>query len=129
MSTKRGKLSPADVVQHARRRIAQIGVWTANDSEASYLANEERQAAVERNFIAIGEAIKDLAKTHDLAALDPAGPWKRPAQFRDFLAHKYDEGVSHPEVWRTIRHDLPELDAALARLDEALSDAQGGTNE
>lgn len=116
MSSK-SKLTPLDIVQHARRRIAQIHAWTTDDTEATYLANDERQAAVERNFIAIGEAIKDLKNRHDLSAIDPAGPWKHPARFRDFLAHKYDEGVSHPEVWATIKNDLPELDAALARVE------------
>jgi hypothetical protein len=30
-------------------------------------------------FIAIGEAIKDLARSHDLKAVDPTGPWRAPA--------------------------------------------------
>jgi uncharacterized protein with HEPN domain len=123
MSSK-SKLTPLEVVQHARRRIAQIDTWTQHDDEASYLSNDERQAAVERNFIAIGEAIKDLARAVDLRALDPNGPWRHPARFRDFLAHKYDEGISHPEVWSTIKTDLPVLDEALARL-EALVGGPG----
>lgn len=116
------KNTPYEVIQHARRRIAQIGVWTSDDDEASYLANDERQAAAERNFIAIGEAIKDLARALDLESLDPDGPWRHPARFRDFLAHKYDEGISHPEVWSTIKNDLPVLDAALARLQAQIGD-------
>jgi len=63
------------------------------------LPNDERQAAVERNFIAIGEAIKDLGRALDLATPDPSGPWRHPARFRDFLAHKYDEGISHPDAF------------------------------
>lgn len=117
MSSKRSKLSPAETVHHARRRIALIREWTASDTEATYLENAERQAAVERNFIAIGEAIKDLARAHDLQAIDPQGQWREPARFRDFLAHQYEEGVSHPDVWRTIQDDLPTLDASLARLE------------
>ena len=35
------------MVHHARRRIALIRNWTQADTEATYLANEERQAAVE----------------------------------------------------------------------------------
>ena len=116
-SDRRSKITPAEMVHHARRRIAMILAWTKDDTEESYLANEERQAAVERNFIAIGEAIKDLARAKDLAAIDPAGPWRQPARFRDFLAHQYEEGVSHPDVWRTIQDDLPVLDASLERLE------------
>jgi len=110
-------MAAAEIVHHARRRIALIWAWTKVDTEASYLANEERQAAVERNFIAIGEAIKDLSRTVDLAALDPQGPWREPARFRDFLAHQYEEGVSHPDVWQTIQNDLSLLDASLARIE------------
>lgn len=117
MSSERQKISPAEMVYHARRRIAAIQLWTRQDTEETYLANEERQAAVERNFIAIGEAIKDLARSHDLTAVDPTGPWRAPARFRDFLAHQYEEGVSHPDVWRTIQDDLPILDAALEKLE------------
>jgi uncharacterized protein with HEPN domain len=110
-------MTPAEMAYHARRRIAMIRAWTEHDTEASYLANEERQAAVERNFIAIGEAIKDLSRAVDLVSLDPEGPWREPAQFRDFLAHQYEEGVSHPDVWRTVQDDLPILDASLARVE------------
>lgn len=117
MSSKRSKITPAEMAHHARRRIALIHDWTKGDTEESYLANEERQAAIERNFIAIGEAIKDLSRAVDLVSLDPQGPWREPAQFRDFLAHQYEEGVSHPDVWRTIHVDLPVLDAALARIE------------
>lgn len=111
------KITPAEMVYHARRRIAQIQAWTKHDTEATYLANDERQAAVERNFIAIGEAVKDLSRAHDLAAIDPTGNWREPARFRDFLAHQYEEGVSHPDVWQTIQNDLPVLDASLAKLE------------
>lgn len=115
--SSRKRPSPAEMVYHARRRIALIRAWTQSDTEESYLANEERQAAVERNFIAIGEAIKDLARSQNLASIDPSGPWRQPARFRDFLAHQYEEGVSHPDVWRTIQNDLPVLDASLAKLE------------
>ena len=79
-SERRRKSRPAEMVYHARRRIAMILAWTKDDTEESDLANEERQAAVERNFIAIGEAIKDPARAEDLAAIDPTGPWRQPAR-------------------------------------------------
>lgn len=120
MSSKRSKMSPAETVFHARRRIAQINEWVASENESTYLASTLKQAAVERNFIAIGEAIKELGRAVDLATLDPGGPWRESARFRDFLAHQYEEGVSHPDVWSTIGNDLPALDAALARLESLL---------
>lgn len=121
MSSDGNKQTPLEIVLHARRRIEQIRRWTAADTEATYMKNDERQAAVERNFIAIGEAIKDLSKATDFDALGFSGPWKEAAGFRDFLAHRYDEGVSHPDVWATIAADLPVLDAALARIEASLT--------
>ena len=112
---------PAAILHHARRRIALIRAWTTSDTLATYLANEERQHAVERAFIGIGEAIKDLGRVVDLQALDPDGPWREAPRFRDFLAHQYEDGVSHPDVWATICDDLPVLDAALERLARALT--------
>jgi len=120
MPSKRRKPTPAETARHARRRIARIFAVTRNDTLDSYLGNEERQESVERNFIGVGEAIKDLARAVDLPALDPAGPWREAARFRDFLAHQYEQGVSHPDVWRTIQEDLPVLDAALARIEPLL---------
>ena len=90
MSSERRRPSPTEIIHHARRRIALILKWTKTDNEATYLANDERQAVVERNFIAIGAAIKDLTKSLDLPTLDPTGPWREPARFRDFLAHQYE---------------------------------------
>jgi uncharacterized protein with HEPN domain len=120
MSSDRRKRSPPEIISHARRRIALIRAWTSLDTMETYLANEERQHAVERDFIGIGEAIKELGRTVDLLSLDPTGPWREPARFRDFLAHQYEDGVSHPDVWRTIQEDLPILDEALDRIGRRL---------
>ena len=120
MPSDRSGTNPARTVHHARRRIARIFAVTQGDSLESYLANEERQESEERNFIGIGEAVKDLARMIDLQVLDPGGPWREASRFRDFLAHQYEDGVSHPDVWRTIKEDLPQLDAALARLESLL---------
>ena len=75
----------------------------------------------ERAFIAIGEALGDLSSKVDLVALIPGGPWADPIEFRYFLAHDYDDRAVPPLVWDTIVHDLPQLDAALAELETALS--------
>lgn len=118
-------MTSLEIAGFVRFRIAQVFRWTADDTEASYLANDERQAAVERNFIAIGEGIKDLSKLVDLTAPEIAGPWKQAMSFRDFLAHRYHEGISHPDVWRTVKRDLPHLDDALARIEAMLETADG----
>lgn len=120
MSSKRRELAAREIVAHVRVRIARILEYTEHDTVASYHANRLLQDAVERNFISIGEAIKDLSRLVDLPSADPTGPWSEPAKFRDFLAHRYDEGISHPVVWRTIKEDLPLLDAALTRVEKLI---------
>lgn len=56
MSSERKRPTPNEAVDHARGRIARIRALTASDTEQSYLGNQERQEAVERNFIALGES-------------------------------------------------------------------------
>ena len=120
MSSDGKPLPPLEIVVFARLHLSRILRWTAKDTEATYLANEERQAAVERCFIAIGEAVQDLSRSVDLKTLDPQGPWNDAVRFRHFLAHRYNEGTSHSEVFKTVKIDLPDLDAALARVEMLL---------
>ncbi len=89
------------------------------DAEA-FAADERTRYAVERAFIALGEAVKDLAKAVDLNALNPNGPWREPARFRDFLAHDYDDQVIPTLLWKTIGSGLSDLDAALASIERAV---------
>lgn len=120
MSSRKRLPPPGEIIGAARQRIARVRSYTASDTAETYFQNEERQDAVERNFIAIGEAIKDLALVIDLESIHPSAEWSKPARFRDYLAHRYLEGVSHPAVWDTIKVDLPLLDAALARIERLI---------
>lgn len=118
MSSKRRKpRSPAQAAFYARRQIARIREWTATLSADGFAADERTRYAVERAFIALGEAVKELARAVDLSQLDPSGPWSEPARFRDFLAHDYDDQVVPILLWQTITTDLAHLDAALARVE------------
>jgi uncharacterized protein with HEPN domain len=118
MSSERRKpRTPAQSVYYARRQIARIREWTAQLTIDTFQADERTRYAVERAFIALGEAIKELAKGIDLLALDSSGPWREPARFRDFLAHDYDDQVIPSLMWNTITTDLAALDDALARIE------------
>jgi len=86
----------------------------ATDTEESYLANEERQLAIESLLIKFGEALKDLPKDQ-LDALDPELDWSGPKRFRDLAAHWYTDGLDHRLVWRAVKFDLPRCEAALRR--------------
>jgi uncharacterized protein with HEPN domain len=83
----------------------------------TFQTDERTRYAVERAFIALGEAVKELSRTVNLPQLDPNGPWSEPARFRDFLAHDYDDQVVPSLMWNTIKTDLHTLDEALARID------------
>jgi uncharacterized protein with HEPN domain len=94
MSSKQRKpRSPAQAAYYARRQIARILEWTAPLTIDTFQADERTRYAVERAFIALGEAVKELVRTVNLSQLDPNGPWSEPARFRDFLAHDYDDQV------------------------------------
>lgn len=80
----------------------------AADDEASYLANEERQFAVERLLIRFGEALKDVSVT-TLTQIDPAANWSGPKGFRDLASHWYDDGLDHALIWRALRDELPKM--------------------
>ena len=69
--------------------------------------------AVRVRLIEIGEAVKSMSA--ELLAHEPSIPWGQIAAVRDRLAHRYFD-TSHAIVAATITHDLPELEAAIARL-------------
>jgi uncharacterized protein with HEPN domain len=117
MSSDRRKPDVAEIIYFTRRRIARSLEWIKGESLETYAASDVLQAAVERNFIAIGEAMRDLSRLVDLTALDPQGPWREPIRFRDFLAHSYMQEIEQIEVLKTVTRDLPVLDEALARIE------------
>ncbi|HVY89100.1 MAG TPA: HepT-like ribonuclease domain-containing protein [Hyphomonadaceae bacterium] len=87
---------------------------TAGDTEVTYLANEERQYAIERLLIRFGEALKDVPP-EILAAIDPAADWSGPKAFRDLASHWYEDGLDHALIWRAVRLDLPGLVQSIER--------------
>jgi uncharacterized protein with HEPN domain len=102
------------VAQGALRAGRRALALVAHDTEATYLANEERQLAVERLLIQFGEAIKDLPP-ETLKEIDPTIDWSGPKRFRDLAAHWYTEGLDHRLIWRALRLDLPTCCDALER--------------
>jgi uncharacterized protein with HEPN domain len=71
--------------------------------------------AVRVRLIEIGEAVKMLPA--DLLDHEPSLPWPQIAGMRDQLAHRYFD-TSHAIVSATVADDLPELEAAVRRLQE-----------
>jgi uncharacterized protein with HEPN domain len=99
-------------VEAARANIALIRQWAENRTLTALRTDTLRRYAIERAFIAIDAAVRDipgpLVKAHALPARLIAG-------FRNVLAHSYDD-ILDERVILTIRDDLPALDAALAAL-------------
>lgn len=83
-------------------------------TEADYLADPLRRAAVERKCEIIGEALNRLSRlAPDLAARVPDLP--RIVGFRNILIHGY-ASVEDRLVWRTVTQELPALRERLENL-------------
>ena len=93
----------ADVEQSG----ADIVRFTEGVTREAYLRDGLIQAAVERKFEIIGEALNRLNSDHsEIAQRIPR--LRRIVDFRNLLSHGYDQVI--PErVWSYARHDLPEL--------------------
>lgn len=75
--------------------------------------------AVRARLMEIGEAVKHIAP--QLLAREPDTPWQEIAGLRDRLAHRYFD-TSHAILSATVKQDLPELETAMLRLREVVSD-------
>lgn len=116
-SRPRKARTAAQAVYYARLQITRINDWTSPLTLDQFQEDQRTRYAVERAFIALGEAVNELASAVDLKTLDPAGPWSGPASFRDYLAHQYDDQIIPMLIWNTITTDLSTLDDALARIE------------
>jgi len=100
----------------ARDNIRLIQSWAGERDLVALKGDVLRRYAIERAFMAIDQAMKDipapLLERHAIPAAMIAG-------FRNALAHTYDD-ILDERVILTIRDDLPSLDAALAAMQDAL---------
>ena len=89
------------------RAGADIESFTDGMDTSAYVADALAQAAVERKFEVIGEAVNGLLKSHpDLAARFPES--RKIIDFRNVLAHGFAHMV--PEVvWDYVQNHLPQL--------------------
>ena len=114
------------------QRDPQAFLWDVRDSAtaiqgfivgmdvAAYAANEMAQAAVERKFEVIGEALSQLAKLDSaLAARIPELP--QIVAFRNQLIHGYAT-VKVSTVWNVVQNSLPSLLACVISLLQELGE-------
>jgi uncharacterized protein with HEPN domain len=96
----------------ARDNVRLIREWSAGQDLDAIRADRKTRYAIERAFMAIDAAVRDIPA--DVLAAHGI-PAKMIAGFRNALAHTYDD-ILDERVMLTINDDLPALDAALARV-------------
>ncbi len=92
-----------DVLQAAEN----IEEFTRQMTYADYDTNRMVQAAVEREFEIIGEALSRIKKL-DSSFLDHISEYQRIIGFRNVITHGYD-ALDLELVWDAIRNHLPRL--------------------
>lgn len=116
-SDKTGRAALAAL--EAQENVRLIMEWAQGLDLAALKSDRKTRYAIERAFIAIDAALRDISP--DVLARFGI-PVRMIAGFRNTLAHTYDD-VLDDRVILTIERDLPELNAALTRfLDAGLSD-------
>ncbi len=98
---------PRVLLADVEQASTDIALFTEGLTREAYLRDMLIQAAVERKFEIIGEALKRLHRDHsEIARRIPR--LRQVVDFRNLLIHGYDQVI--PErVWSYTRHDLPEL--------------------
>lgn len=91
-----------------------IADFTAGVSFAAYAQDEKTRAAVERHFIAIGEALSQLERQSPAIAAGSAGR-EEIIGMRIVLTHRFHD-VDAQVVWDTAINDLPRLRAEVRQL-------------
>ena len=98
---------PRVLLADADRAGADIESFIEGMSRETFVGDVRTQAAVERKFEIIGEALNRLHQTHpEIAARIP--PLREVISFRNLLIHGY-AAVIPDRVWDFAENDLPEL--------------------
>ena len=102
-----------DYLAHISKAIERIVRYTADLTDAEFLADEMVQDAVLRNIEIIGEASNNVQRVDaEFAARHDDIPWSVMYTMRNRVSHGYDK-VDLELVWRTVKSDLPHLHAKI----------------
>jgi len=88
-------LRDKEIIWDIKNAINKIFAYTNNVSFEQFVANDEKQDAVIRRIMIIGEATKRLSK--DFTANYPHIPWREIMGMRDILVHEYT-GIDLPSA-------------------------------
>jgi len=102
--------------------ITRIKQFTAAMPETTFLNDAKIQDAVIRNLEIIGEAARNIMQRHpDFARAHPSVPWRRAYEMRNAVSHGYF-AVDLETIWRTVRDDLPSVEAQITALLRSMPD-------
>lgn len=87
-------------------------------NQTEFVNDKKTYDAVIRNFIVIGEAIKNIYE--EVRKNYPNVEWKEIMAMRNLLVHEY-WGINEDVIWDSIKKDLPELKLIIARIRDSLS--------
>lgn len=114
--SKADKHRLTEYLHHILQAIQRIERYTVDLDQPAFLASEEKQDAVIRNIEILGEAARSIERHYpDFAARHADVSWTDIYLMRNRVAHGYFS-VDLEIVWKTIRHDLPELAARVSAL-------------
>ena len=112
---------PRAFLWDVREAALAIQSFTAGMDAAAYATNEMAQAAVERKFEIIGEALNQLSKL-DVALAARIPDLAQIVAFRNQLIHGY-AAVNISTVWNVTQNALPPLISAVQAVLDELGDA------
>ncbi len=112
-------LRTGDFLAHISAALERTLRYVEDVDEATFLRDEMLQDAVIRNLAVIGEACRSI-EIHDpgFTAAHPKLPLRAAYAIRNALVHSYFM-IDLEIVWRTLRDDLPRLQAMVRALIEA----------
>lgn len=87
--------------------------YLSDADKAAFFKNLERQDAVIRRLLIVGEAARRVSE--ETRRQLPDLPWSGMIAMRNFMIHEYDD-VDLKVVWDTVHNDLPPIIEALEKM-------------
>lgn len=103
-----------------REACEAIRAFVEGETPDRYESNRQLRSSIEREFILIGEAMRQL-RDLDPSFEDCISEVGKIISFRHQLVHGYDV-IRHETVWKIIEEDLPTLLAEVSSLLAELGD-------
>ncbi len=100
-------------IQDILGAIRRINEYVEGMTFAQFAGDRKTLDAVERNFIAIGEAARSVPDS--IASRYPDIPWADMKAMRNFVVHVY-WGIDAHRIWDTIHTNLPAVVPSLERM-------------